>query len=186
MIETERLILRRWREADRSPYAAMMADPEVGYWLGATLNEAQANAQVDRFMVASPARGPGWLVLERRDDAAFLGAGCLREVPPEHPLAGAVEIGWRLARSAWGAGYATEAAHALLDHGFKRLGLPEIIAFTAVSNARSRAVMERLAFERRPDRDFDHPALEIGHPLRRHVVYAIVAGHPPRAGATSP
>jgi RimJ/RimL family protein N-acetyltransferase len=185
MIETERLILRRWREADRAPYAAMMGDPQVGYWLGATLDESQANAQIDRFMAVSPARGPGWLVLERRDDGAFLGAGCLREVPLEHPLAGEVEIGWRLARSAWGAGYATEAARALLNHGFERLGLPEIIAFTAVSNVRSRGVMERLAFERRPDRDFDHPALEVGHPLRRHVVYAIVADSV-RAGTASP
>lgn len=173
MIETVRLILRPWRHGDRTPYADMMADQEVGYWLGGALSEEQANAQVDRFIAASAARGPGWLAVERRDDGAFLGAGCLREVLPEHPLAGEVEIGWRLARSAWGAGYATEAARALLDHGFKHLGIPEIVAFTAISNARSRAVMERLGFERRTHRDFDHPALEAGHPLRPHVVYAM-------------
>lgn len=175
MIETVRLILRPWREADRAPYAAMMADPEVGYWLGGALSEALANAQIDRFMADSASRGPGFLAVERREDGAFLGAACLREVAADHPLAGEVEIGWRLARSAWGAGYATEAALALLDHGFRRLGFPEIVAFTAVSNARSRAVMERLAFERQPHRDFEHPALEPGHPLRRHVVYAITA-----------
>ncbi|HLZ84380.1 MAG TPA: GNAT family N-acetyltransferase [Caulobacteraceae bacterium] len=175
MIETARVILRGWREADRVPYAAMMADPEVGDWLGGVLTEAQADAQVDRFIAGPAARGPGWLAIERRDDGAFLGAGCLREVFLEHPLAGEVEIGWRLARSGWGAGYATEAARALLDHGFTQLRLPEIIAFTAVANARSRAVMERLGLERRPARDFDHPALDVGHPLRRHVVYATTA-----------
>jgi RimJ/RimL family protein N-acetyltransferase len=175
MIETARLFLRPWRDADRAPYAAMMADPEVGYWLGATLSEAEANAQVDRFMSDSAARGPGFLAVERRADGTFLGAGCLREVFPEHPLAGDVEVGWRFARSAWGAGYATEAARALVDLGFNQLGLSEIVSFTAVSNARSRAVMERLAFQRQPHRDFDHPALEVGHPLRRHVVYAMSA-----------
>jgi RimJ/RimL family protein N-acetyltransferase len=172
MIDTPRLILRPWRDADREPYAAMMADPDVGYWLGATLDKAQANAQIDRFEAGASGRGPGFLAIERRDDGAFLGAACLREVPANHPLSGEIEIGWRLARSAWGAGYATEAARALLAEGFGALGCSEIVAFTAVSNMRSRAVMERLDFVRRPERDFDHPALADGHPLRSHVVYA--------------
>jgi RimJ/RimL family protein N-acetyltransferase len=172
MIETARLILRAWRDTDRDPYAAMMADPEVGYWLGATLDAAQANAQIDRFSEVSSGRGPGFLAIERRSDQAFLGAACLREVPAGHPIAGEVEVGWRLARSAWGAGYATEAALALLAEGFGPLGCSEIVAFTAVSNLRSQAVMERLAFVRQPERDFDHPALAVDHPLRSHVVYA--------------
>jgi RimJ/RimL family protein N-acetyltransferase len=173
MIETARLILRAWRGPDRAPYAAMMADPEVGYWLGGTLDETQANAQIDRFTAGSQARGPGFLAVERHEDGAFLGAACLREVLAEHPLAGEVEVGWRLVRSAWGAGYASEAARALLDHGFSYLGLAEIIAFTAISNTRSRTVMERLGFEHHADRDFDHPALDVGHALRPHVVYAL-------------
>jgi RimJ/RimL family protein N-acetyltransferase len=172
MIETARLILRGWRDADRAPYAAMMADPEVGYWLGGVLGEAEANAQIDRFIAVSAARGPGFLAIERRVDGAFLGAACLREVLAEHPLAGEVEVGWRLARDAWGAGYAAESAHALLALGFEGLGYSEVVAFTAESNSRSRAVMERLSMIRQPKRDFDHPALASGHPLRSHVVYA--------------
>jgi ribosomal-protein-alanine N-acetyltransferase len=87
-------------------------------------------------------------------------------------FAPAVEVGWRLAREAWGHGYATEAARAALDDGFSRVGLAEIVSFTAVSNRRSRAVMERLGLVRDPARDFDHPKLAADHPLRRHVVYA--------------
>jgi RimJ/RimL family protein N-acetyltransferase len=169
-LETERLILRSWRDEDRAPYAQMMADPEVGYWLGSTLTAAEANAQIDRNLAALEATGLGFLALERRVDGAFLGAAVLRPVPAEQPLAGEIEVGWRLARDAWGAGYATEAARALLHHGFSRLGLERIVAFTAVSNARSRAVMERLGFEREASRDFDHPNLAPDHPLRRHVV----------------
>lgn len=184
MIETPRLLLRAWRDADRDAYAAMMADPEVGSWLGATLGRAEADAQVDRFIAPPTLRGPGFLAMERRADGAFLGAACLREMFPGHPLAGQVEIGWRLARSAWGAGHATEAARALLDEGFGPMALAEIVACTAISNVRSRAVMERLGMARSPERDFDHPALAEGHPLRAHVVYVIGRRPPEHAKAT--
>jgi RimJ/RimL family protein N-acetyltransferase len=177
MIETERLILRPWRGADIAPYAAMMADPEVGYWLGGTRSGDEANAQIDRFDAHLAAQGFGLMAIERRSDGAFLGAAGLEALTPDSPLAPGVEIAWRLARAAWGAGYATEAARAVLDDGFGRLGLREIVAFTANSNVRSRAVMERLGFTRSPDRDFDHPALAADHPLRPHVVYALARPH---------
>lgn len=172
-LETERLILRPWREADRAPYAQMMADPEVGYWLGSTLTADQANTHIDRSVAELDATGMGFLAIERRVDAAFLGAAALRPVRAGQPLAGETEIGWRLTRGAWGSGYATEAASALLAEAFSRLGFQRIVAFTAVSNQRSRAVMERLGFEREPWRDFDHPNLAPDHPLRPHVVYAL-------------
>ncbi len=174
VIETQHLLLRPWRAVHRAPYAAMMADPEVGYWLGGALTEAEANRQVDHFIAAGGGDEPGFLAVESRADGTFLGAACLRGVTvEEHPMAGSTEIGWRFARAAWGAGYATEAARALLDHGFGPMALPEIVAFTTTSNLRSQAVMRRLAMSRRPDLDFDHPALAPDHPLLRHVVYAI-------------
>ncbi len=172
MIETERLILRRWRAADRTPYAAMMGDAEVGYWLGATLTEAEALAQIDRFQAELDRTGRGFWAIERKADSALLGAAALRSVHETLPVAPAVEIGWRLAREAWGGGYATEAARALLNQGFAALGLSEIIAFTADTNLRSQAVMQRLGMIRDESRDFDHPGLAADHPLSRHVVYA--------------
>ena len=78
---------------------------------------------------------------------------------------------WAVAREAWGHGYATEAARAVLEHAFSELGLPEVVSFTTVANVRSRAVMERLGMTRDPAEDFDHPSVEPGHPLRRHVLY---------------
>ena len=178
MIETERLILRRWRAADRAPYAAMMADPEVGYWLGATLSEAEALAQINRFESEFDPTGKGFWAIERKADGAFLGAAALVTVIEAMPPAPATEIGWRLARAAWGCGYATEAARALLAHGFEKLGLTEIIAFTAETNLRSQAVMGRLGMARDAARDFDHPAIAADHPLRRHVVYVARAPIP--------
>ncbi len=96
----------------------------------------------------------------------------LSAVGEDIPQAPAVEVGWRLARHAWGHGYASEAAGAVVKHGFARLGLDEIVAFTARANLRSQAVMERLGMVRDPSRDFDHPKLSADHPLRPHVVYA--------------
>lgn len=93
----------------------------------------------------------------------------------EAPFMPCLEIGWRLAKEAWGRGYATEAGEAVLDHGFKTLGLPEIVSFTAVSNAPSIAVMRRLGMHRDPAEDFDHPRVPERNPLRRHVLYRLRA-----------
>jgi RimJ/RimL family protein N-acetyltransferase len=84
----------------------------------------------------------------------FLGYAGLMPLGPDHPLGPGVEIGWRLARHAWGQGYATEAAAAALQDGFGRLGFGEILAYTAPDNPRSQAVMARLDLRRDPSRDF--------------------------------
>jgi RimJ/RimL family protein N-acetyltransferase len=172
VIETGRLILRRWRASDLAPYAAMMADPEVTYWLGGGQSRAQAEAHLKLLNETLEGSGFSILAMERKADGAFVGSAGLARVREDIAFAPAVEVGWRLAREAWGHGYATEAARAAIDDGFSRVGLTEIVSFTAASNRRSQAVMERLGLERDPTRDFDHPKLAADHPLRRHVVYA--------------
>jgi ribosomal-protein-alanine N-acetyltransferase len=171
LIETERLILRRWRAADLAPYAAMMADPAVIYWLGGGQSVAEAEAHVAWLEAMFDAKGLGIWVVENKTDGAFLGSAGLAEVGGDIPFAPAVEVGWRLARDAWGHGYATEAARAAIADGFSRLALDEIVSFTAMTNLRSQAVMERLGLKRDPTRDFDHLKLAPEHPLRPHVVY---------------
>jgi RimJ/RimL family protein N-acetyltransferase len=86
-----------------------------------------------------------------------------------------IEVGWRLAFAYWGRGYATEAARLALGYGFGTLSLLEVVSFTASTNRRSRAVMERLGMRRDPAEDFDHPVLPEGHPLREHVLYRLSA-----------
>ncbi len=176
MMTTERLLLRAWRPEDREPYAAMMADPTVGYWLAGTQTREAAFAAVDRLEEELARLGYGGLAVERRGDGAFLGCVALADLGDEMPIAPGVEIGWRFARHAWGHGYAAEAARALLADGFLRLGLPEIVAFTASSNAKSQAVMTRIGMRRDETRDFDHPRLERDHALLRHVVYVATPG----------
>ncbi len=172
MIETARLILRPWRDTDREPYAAMSGDRRVMDWLGSEpLSRRQSDAAIDRLRAEFDRLGHGVLVIERKADGLFLGCVALAAVPHSPPVPQGLEIGWRLAHHAWGEGYASEAAAAVLDDAFARLRVPEVFAFTAATNLRSQAVMRRIGLTRRPDLDFDHPALASDHPLRRHVVY---------------
>jgi RimJ/RimL family protein N-acetyltransferase len=170
-LRTERLLLRRWREADREPFARLNADPEVMEHFPSPLTRAESDAMVDRLDAHLAEHGWGLWAVERLDDGELLGFTGLATPRFDARFTPAVEVGWRLARHAWGRGYATEAARSVLAHAFDALGLDEVVSFTATSNARSIAVMERLGMAHDPADDFDHPSLPDGHPLRRHVLY---------------
>ena len=170
-LRTERLVLRPWRDSDLEPWAAMNADPEIRRHLGALMTREQCDARVARFQANFDRRGYGWWAVEVRSTGEFVGLAGLDQVDDGLPFTG-VEIGWRLARSAWGHGYATEAALAALAFGFETLGLPEILAVTTVDNLRSQAVMRRIGMTRDPAEDFDDPTEPEG-PLRRNVLYRI-------------
>jgi RimJ/RimL family protein N-acetyltransferase len=170
-LRTDRLMLRRWREADLQPWAAMNADPQVREHLGDLLTREQSDAAVARFQAAFDQRGYGWWAVEVLTTGQFIGFTGLDQVEDGMPFTG-VEIGWRLARSAWGHGYATEAALAALAFGFDTLELPEILAVTTATNLRSQAVMRRIGMTRNPTDDFDDPSAPDG-PLRRNVLYRI-------------
>lgn len=155
MLGTARLTLRRWREADRRAFAALNADPEATWDLGGPLDRAQSDAKFDRYVATFERHGfCRWAV--RDSQQSFLGYAGVMPSPPEHPLGPHAEMGWRLARSAWGQGYATEAAAAALLDAFTRIGLGEVLAYTSEDNARSQAVMQRLGLQRDPARDFSH------------------------------
>lgn len=175
MIETERLILRRWAAEDIAPLAALNADPEVMRHFPQTLGRAETEALVLRLEGRWATDGIGFGAVVRKCDGAFVGMAGLSKVGFA-PLAGATEIGWRLARPHWGQGYATEAARAWLGHGFGTMGLSEIVAFTVPANLASRRLMRRLGLRHDPARDFDHPLLPEGHALRAHVLYAATPG----------
>src|SRR5262245_30747563 len=165
-IRTERLIMRGWRESDLAPWAAMNADPEVRRYLGPLLTFEQASAWVLNYQDDLDRHGHGFWALEVRATGEFVGFTGLGPVDEEMSFTG-VELAWRLARPAWGHGYATEAARAALEHGFAVLGLPEIVAVTMARNLRSRAVMARIGMTTDPADDFDDPDVDEG-PLRRH------------------
>ena len=173
-LRTRRLLLRRWRGSDREAFAAMNADPEMMKHFLAPLSEGESGALLDRTRLHWAQHGFGPWAVEVLDGGAFagvVGLGLPRFAQGFFGVA-MVEIGWRLARSQWGQGYAVEAAHAAIASGFEE-GLSEVVSFTANINTRSIAVMERLGMRRDPAEDFDHPNVPGGHPLRRHVLYRL-------------
>ena len=168
-IRTGRLILRGFTDADREPFAAMNGDPVVMEHYPSTLNRAASDALLDRIRDRWAADGHGLWAVERRSDGQLLGfTGLARLAWIDQP-----EVGWRYVPSAWGHGYATEAAEAALRFGFETLAVPEIVSVTTIGNERSQRVMRRLGMHRDPADDFLHPNIAEGHPLRPHVMYRL-------------
>lgn len=173
MIRTERLLLRRWRDGDREPFAVMNADPAVVEHLQGPMSRARSDDFIDRIERHWDEHGWGLWAVEVPDVAPFIGYVGLW--PADYVQPGMVEVGWRLAHGHWGHGYATEAAQAAMEYGFTTVGLTEIVSFTVPQNARSRRVMERIGLVRDPSGDFDHPRVDPeAYPnLVRHVLYRL-------------
>ena len=177
---TPRLTLRPWRDDDLDALAAIVADPLVMRHFPAPLDRDGAEALVARMAAHDAEHGFAWWIVDAPGQpcAGFI---LLLQVGFAAPFAPAVEIGWRFASAAWGRGWATEAATAVLDHAFHTIGLAEVVAFTVPENERSRALMERLGMQRDPGADFEHPRLPVGHPLRPHVLYRLRRAGAPTA-----
>jgi RimJ/RimL family protein N-acetyltransferase len=170
---TERLILRRWREADREPFARMNRDPAVMEYFQAPLSRQESDQMIDRIEAHFAEHGYGLWAAELRQSGEFIGYSGLAVPRFAAAFTPCVEIGWRLGLQYWGKGLATEGAHAVVRRAFDTLGLQELVSFTTESNLRSRRVMEKLGMTRDPNEDFDHPSIPEGHPLRRHVLYRL-------------
>jgi RimJ/RimL family protein N-acetyltransferase len=173
IIETNRLVLRRWREADREPFAELNGDPRTLVFFPSTLTPAESDAFVDRIEARFEAHGYGLWALEVRETGQFIGFTGLAPMQEDVPGAGGTEIGWRLARYAWHRGYATEAALAAREVAFTGAGLAELWSMTAVLNTPSQAVMRRIGMTEATR--FDHPRVPDGSPLRPHVVYHLAS-----------
>jgi ribosomal-protein-alanine N-acetyltransferase len=172
-LETHRLKLRQWRDDDLAAFAALNRDPDVMQFFPNTLSRQESDDMAARIRHHIDVKGWGLWAVEVLGTIPFIGFVGLAIPRFDAPFTPCVEVGWRLARPAWGRGFATEAAQAAVSHALGPLGLTEIVSFTTRDNSRSRAVMERIGMQRDPADDFDHPSLDAGHPQRPHVLYRI-------------
>ena len=171
VLETERLLLRRWKDSDRQPFSRLNADPRVMEFMPSRLSREESDRLVDQIESHFRKRGFGLYAVELRQDHSFIGfIGLAVPSFPAH-FTPCVEIGWRLSADYWGQGLATEGARKVMRHAFETLGLEELVSFTVPANIRSRRVMEKLGMTYQPTDEFDHPRLPEGHPLRRHLLY---------------
>jgi RimJ/RimL family protein N-acetyltransferase len=171
--DTARLRLRQWRDSDLAPFFALARDPQVMEFLLPLPTRADSDGMVARLQARFAENGWGFWAVEEKASGEFIGFTGLNVPAVALPFSPCVEIGWRLARHAWGKGHASEAARGALQVGFERLGLEEIVAFTAAGNLRSAAVMERIGMREDVAGAFDHPLVPEGHPLRAHRLYRI-------------
>jgi RimJ/RimL family protein N-acetyltransferase len=173
--ETDRLILRRWRDADRLIFAQINRDPVVMEFMPALLTTEESDLLMDRIEAHFERHGFGLWAAELQEQSrfvGFIGLSVPRFVAAFTPC---VEIGWRLSPEYWSLGLATEGACEVVRCAFEDLKLPELVSFTVPANLRSRRVMEKLGMTHDPQEDFEHPLLPEGHPLRRHVLYRLDA-----------
>jgi RimJ/RimL family protein N-acetyltransferase len=172
-LQTDRLLLRRWRDSDRLPFRAMNADPRVMEFMPSLLSAAESDALFDRAQAHFDRHGFGPFAAELLENRSFIGFIGLSIPNFEAHFMPAVEIGWRLAFDCWGRGLATEGARAVVRYGFEEPGLDNFVSFTVPANLRSRRVMEKIGMTHNLRDDFDHPRLPEGHPMRRHVLYRL-------------
>jgi ribosomal-protein-alanine N-acetyltransferase len=170
-LDGKRLRLRAWRAEDIEAFAAMSADPAVMRHFAAPMTCAESDAFVQVQIQHQATHGFCFWVVERLAEPGLIGLCGLFRPSWQARFTPAVEIGWRIARTHWRQGYAAEAARLALAHGFGPLGLEEILAFTVPANEPSWRLMEKLGM--RPDGTFEHPRLQEGHPLRRHLLYRL-------------
>jgi len=170
-LRTDRLWLRRWRDADRPVFASLNADPRVMEHFPSVLTRGESDALADLIELHFVRHGYGLWAVEIPGTAPFAGYIGLSIPAFAAAFTPCVEIGWRLAAEHWGRGYATEGARAVLALAFGELGLDEVVSFTVPANVRSRRVMEKIGMTRDPADDFDHPSARAG--FERHVLYKI-------------
>ncbi|WP_120716841.1 GNAT family N-acetyltransferase [Tsuneonella amylolytica] len=171
-IETDRLVLRDWREGDLPRFLEGTNTPAVMRWLGGVMDESGQAALVERVTGCRARNGFCFWIVERKSDGAVLGfCGLKRADAPGSTVTGQFEVGWRLREDAWGQGYAREAATAALDAAFGRFGADEVVALTVDGNAPSWGLMLRLGMRRREDLDYVDP--RYGADLNPTTVYSI-------------
>lgn len=174
-LRAARLLLRRWRETDHAPFAALNADPMVMEYFPDRLTRAESDDLVAKIEAGFVTHSYGLWALEIRTTGEFVGFTGLTVSSFDAHFTPAVEVGWRLARSAWVMATRPWPVWCRSRLGFCDAGLDEIVSFTSETNVRSRAVMERIGMTHDPADDFDHPGLDETDLLRPHVLYRISA-----------
>lgn len=172
MLETERLILRQWKERDYFPFIKMGLDPKVMEYFPSLLSEDESLEFINKAKEIIDKNKWGFWAIELKQSREFIGFIGLHNQPEQFNFSPCVEIGWRLAKEYWGKGYATEGAKAALEYAFNNLNLNKVVSFTADSNIPSESVMKKLGMTKVGE--FNHPKLTSGHHLEKHVLYEIL------------
>jgi len=172
-LDTDRMKLRRWRAADREPFALLNREAAVMEFMPGLLSAEESDHLVDWIEAHFEEHGFGPWAAELRESEEFIGYIGLAIPRFQAAFTPCVEIAWRLASRYRGRGLATEGAYAVARDAFGVLEMPELVSFTVPANTRSRRVMEKLGMTHDSRDDFDHTLLPEGHSLRHHVLFRL-------------
>ncbi len=171
-LTTDNLILRQWKANDYLTFSKLNSDPTVMEYFPNTLSKKQSDSLAKEMELLISQNGWGVWAVEEKERGQFIGCVGLHEPSCDLPFSPCMEIAWRLDKSYWGKGYATEAGKEVLKFAFEKLKVDEIVSFTALLNKKSESVMKRLGM-RDTQQNFEHPHLAKGHTLREHLLYKI-------------
>jgi len=178
MIETERLILRPWTDADKPAFHDIVNTPAMMKHFGGVAPREKIYALIDAQMAGQAADGHSMWAVETKADRALAGiCGVRIGGHPGTPVTDELEIGWRIGQHLWGTGVAREAAEASIAWGWANTLRPRIVAWTSRDNVRSYGLMRKIGMRRREDLDFRHPAFSHDDPIGAMIVYAIDRPH---------
>ncbi|MGR2825623.1 GNAT family N-acetyltransferase [Acinetobacter sp. 1124_18A] len=172
MLETERLLLRQWKDSDKLPFMDMSMDPEVMTYLPTLLTEEESLKLIQIASEIIDRNKWGIWAVELKDTNEFIGFIGLHNQPVLFDFSPCIEIAWRLAKKHWGKGYATEGAKATLEYAFKKLKLSKVVSFTATVNKPSESVMKKIGMTK--VKEFVHPEFSGDPNLEKHVLYEIL------------
>ncbi len=175
-LETERLILRQWKEDDYSSFAALNADSSVMEFFQNQLSRAESDKMANKIRSLITERGWGLWAVELKETCEFMGFTGLHIPTAALPFSPCVEVGWRLKKKFWGHGYAPEAAKESLKFAFNNLELDEVVSFATLHNSKSHSVMRKIGMSN-SNQNFMHPDIDDGSPLKEHVLFKISKSH---------
>ncbi len=173
-LETDRLILRDWKDEDLEHFARINSDPIIMEYYPSRLDEAASKRLIVNFQKHIDKFGYGFFAVESKEnEGAFVGFSGLSHVPRGMPIAPAVEIAWRFDYTYWGKGYASEAARAILAHDFPGLEREDIVAYCVEDNVRAKHVLEKLGFDRSAVDDFSYASKRAKNVVRDYHLYRL-------------
>lgn len=172
---SERLGFRNWNKSDLVPFTSMNQDENVMEFFPNKLNVQESEGLINRLSDHFDQHGYTFYAVDELASNSFIGFIGIINMHMDTDFTPGVEIGWRLMKSAWGKGYATEGARKCLEYGFSELGFSNIYSFTPLSNVRSEQVMKKIGMNK--VKNFDHPKIKSDHDLNPHCLYLIKASN---------
>tara|TARA_Y100001970_G_C14223971_1_gene854421 strand:+ start:2183 stop:2737 length:555 start_codon:yes stop_codon:yes gene_type:complete len=172
-IETERLYVRQWEEEDLHPFYKLNSCPKVMRFYPNLLSRKESDNFVCKASSQIDENGYSFWAIELKESSKLIGTMGIADVYFKAHFTPAVEIGWRLDNKYWRRGLGYEGAKAILSYAFNTLMMKEVVSFTSSINTPSISLMEKIGMKKDIGGDFDHPNVDVNHPLRKHVLYRI-------------